>query len=179
MEILVPPLRKRMEDIDLLVEHFLRAIILSEGRQKHFSKSAYEILLRYSFPGNIRELKNIVEGAYYSTSGEIIDVQHIPLHIRYGETNADKEIYFAEKIFAKIKNGSFNFNGEIKEPFLKRKISVPEVRQILHRLLVETCGRYKDAFRLMEIPEKEYAGVMQFLKRNACYLDFRSFRKRR
>src|SRR5215813_1813377 len=53
----VPPLRRRMDDVPLLVEHFLR------GRGKIMSNAAIAKIMTYSFPGNIRELENIVESA--------------------------------------------------------------------------------------------------------------------
>jgi DNA-binding NtrC family response regulator len=61
----LPPLAERPEDIPLLVAHFIEALNAEQGRSvRGFSSSALERLMHYSFPGNIRELRNIVERAY-------------------------------------------------------------------------------------------------------------------
>jgi two-component system nitrogen regulation response regulator NtrX len=60
--IAVPPLRERMEDLEALVEHFLAQISRETGRQpRSFAPGALDLLRRYPFPGNVRELRNLVE----------------------------------------------------------------------------------------------------------------------
>jgi len=70
----VPPLRERKEDIPLLVEHLINKYnkILNK-RIKVISPSAMNFLLDYNFPGNIRELENIIERSMIMTQGEVID----------------------------------------------------------------------------------------------------------
>src|ERR1051326_7438338 len=68
----VPPLRRRIEDVPILVEHMLH------GR-KEISENAIAKLMGYAFPGNIRELENIVEAAVCVASGSIIDIGDIML----------------------------------------------------------------------------------------------------
>jgi Nif-specific regulatory protein len=57
----LPPLRERYEDVKLLVEHYLRKFMKEHRKQMHFSKPALEMLLDYPWPGNIRELQNMME----------------------------------------------------------------------------------------------------------------------
>ena len=61
--IVLPPLRERMEDVELLADHFLAVVNAREGTQKHFSPEARARLTAYPWPGNVRELKNAVERA--------------------------------------------------------------------------------------------------------------------
>jgi Nif-specific regulatory protein len=74
LEIVVPPLRKRPEDIPLLADYFLRKFNAETGRRiAGFSPDAREKLLTYLWPGNIRELKNVIERAVVLCRGQEID----------------------------------------------------------------------------------------------------------
>lgn len=57
----LPPLRDRYEDIQLLIEHYLKKYMREHHKEMYFSKAALEILLEYPWPGNIRELQNTME----------------------------------------------------------------------------------------------------------------------
>jgi DNA-binding NtrC family response regulator len=85
ISITLPPLRERREDIPLLIDHFLKKY--SQGNQKSvsdISKEARTLLLRYPYPGNIRELENLVERAVVLCRGEMITTQDLPFHIKEG-----------------------------------------------------------------------------------------------
>jgi DNA-binding NtrC family response regulator len=79
IEIAVPPLRERREDIPVLLDYFLKKYSKSEGKEiKGFSKEALKYLLRYDYPGNVRELSNIVERATVMATKNVIDVSDLP-----------------------------------------------------------------------------------------------------
>ena len=75
----LPPLRERHEDIITLITTFLDSIRrTSDIRAKYFSPDAIEILEKYKWPGNIRELKNIIERIAILCDSEIIESRHLP-----------------------------------------------------------------------------------------------------
>ena len=75
----IPALRERREDIPALVEHFSRDVALRHGsRQKRFEPDALSALGRHTWPGNIRELRNVVEGAVLMATGEMVTVSDLP-----------------------------------------------------------------------------------------------------
>jgi DNA-binding NtrC family response regulator len=75
----LPPLRKRREDIPLLVEHFLQKFCAENGQPpKQFSTEALRPLLDYDWPGNVRELENLVERAVVLSSGAMIGPDLLP-----------------------------------------------------------------------------------------------------
>jgi DNA-binding NtrC family response regulator len=79
IEIAIPPLRDRREDIPVLLDYFLKKYSKSEGKEiKGFSKEALKYLLRYDYPGNVRELSNIVERATVMATKNVIDVSDLP-----------------------------------------------------------------------------------------------------
>ncbi|AWI07052.1 sigma-54-dependent transcriptional regulator [Clostridium drakei] len=78
----MPPLRERKEDIPSLVEYFLKKCSYSsEKRKKNISKDALMQLIKYNWPGNIRELENVIERCVVITNLEVIDVNDIPKYI--------------------------------------------------------------------------------------------------
>ena len=73
--------------------------------------------------------------------------------------------------------GKGTFEELVKKPFLKHRLGTSAVRQVIHLALTETGGRYRDALRLLKVPEQRYYVLMVFLKRHGCCLDFRRYRK--
>jgi Nif-specific regulatory protein len=80
VEILVPPLRKRLEDVETLAYFFLNRFREETGRRVDgFSEAAMEHMRQYQWPGNVRELKNMIERAVVLSQGEIIDTVDLTL----------------------------------------------------------------------------------------------------
>lgn len=79
----LPPLRERRGDIPLLIEHVVRRLAgLRGARTSTISEDAMEILLNYNYPGNVRELENILEHALILCRGEAIEPRHLPAFLR-------------------------------------------------------------------------------------------------
>lgn len=84
----VPPLRERKEDIPLLISSFIDTFNQEDGRHvEGFTNSARKALLAYSWPGNIRELRNTVESCVVLARGTMIDVDELPPHIASRDEN--------------------------------------------------------------------------------------------
>ncbi len=82
MEIRLPPLCRRTEDIPLLVQHFIRRFQITSNRSiQGIDDEALAQLMRYPFPGNIRELENIIERAFILCTGERIHNDNLPDYI--------------------------------------------------------------------------------------------------
>lgn len=81
--IIVPPLRERKEDIPLIVEHFIKVFagIMNKGSIS-ISPAAFEALMSYEYPGNVRELKHAIETAVTFCKGSTIDLCCLPAEIR-------------------------------------------------------------------------------------------------
>ncbi|NOZ77659.1 MAG: sigma-54-dependent Fis family transcriptional regulator [Acidobacteria bacterium] len=78
--ITLPPLRERLSDIPLLAHHFLKVFSEKIGKpEAHLSRDAMEALMAYSFPGNVRELENIIQGAVALSAGPEITRQDLSL----------------------------------------------------------------------------------------------------
>ncbi|WP_324028163.1 sigma-54 dependent transcriptional regulator [Maribacter sp. BPC-D8] len=92
VEINVPPLRERKSDIALLTDKFLRKYgIEFKDRLLRISPEALQILQRYNWPGNIRELENIIQRAVIMSDG-IVDVKDLPDFLKYQIDFSDNEL---------------------------------------------------------------------------------------
>jgi DNA-binding NtrC family response regulator len=96
--ITLPPLRERQDDILLLLNHYLAVFNEDNGKQiEGFTPAAYDLLSRYDWPGNIRELRNLVERMVVLARGKVLDVNDIPAQVREqaaggGEVKIDADL---------------------------------------------------------------------------------------
>ncbi|QLA18690.1 sigma-54 interaction domain-containing protein [Desulfolutivibrio sulfoxidireducens] len=90
----LPPLRERREDIPLLLEHFLRELPCAGGRRRRgLSPSAMRLVMEHDFPGNVRELRNILEYAAILQQDERITDQDLPRYLlrKSGEITSEDQ----------------------------------------------------------------------------------------
>ena len=81
--ITLPPLRERTEDIPFLAEYFLqRARAKVNKHVESVTPQAIALLRNYSWPGNLRELENVIERAVVLTSTSFIEAEHLPIHVQ-------------------------------------------------------------------------------------------------
>ena len=90
VSILIPPLRDRKEDIPALMDHFIKKFC--DENKKHISGisvEAHDLLMRYSYPGNVRELENIIERAVVLAKKKIITAVDLPIHVQMIMNNSN------------------------------------------------------------------------------------------
>jgi two-component system, NtrC family, response regulator HydG len=86
----VPPLRERKEDIPILAQHFLQQFVAQNSKKiKGFTPQAMEKLLKYSWPGNIRELMNAIERAVVLSRKEYLDAEELALMMADNSVDVD------------------------------------------------------------------------------------------
>jgi Nif-specific regulatory protein len=81
----VPPLRRRLADIPLLVDYFVQRIMREYGRPFSFSPAAIEALTHYAWPGNVRELENVIERVAIMADGAVVQPHMLPTHLAENE----------------------------------------------------------------------------------------------
>ena len=84
IQVTLPPLRDRREDIPALAEHFLARAATKLGRTRRLSPAALERVLRYPWPGNVRELENAIERAAILSRSETVEPDDLPPHVSAG-----------------------------------------------------------------------------------------------
>jgi two-component system, NtrC family, response regulator PilR len=83
IQLRLPPLRERREDVPAFLEHFLARFGAEYGRQRpRLSPDAERLLLAHDWPGNVRELANVVERAIALSESDLVDVPSLPPNLR-------------------------------------------------------------------------------------------------
>jgi PAS domain S-box-containing protein len=120
MRLDLPPLKDRKADIPLLISHILKRLCATrDTRVEKFSNDALEVLLNFDYPGNVRELENIIEHALIVCQNKIIERNHLPLSLQSsmassqpGENNRtfETEIGYSEKTLILDTLRKYNWN---------------------------------------------------------------------
>ena len=143
--ITLPPLRERIEDIPFLAQYFLqRARAKVNKRVESISPQALSLLRTYSWPGNLRELENIVERAVVLTSSLVIEPEHLPLHVQ-------------DLIPFRPQLGFMRSKSEAVAQF---------EREALSRYLLEADGNVSRAATLAKIPRRTFHRLLAKHKLN-------------
>jgi two-component system response regulator PilR (NtrC family) len=94
VQIVMPALRNRKEDIPTLAHYFMRRFAASQGKQvEEISSGALMHLMSYGYPGNVRELENIIEHAVAVASKNIMTEEDLPAHIKGLPINEESEVF--------------------------------------------------------------------------------------
>ncbi|GAC1318877.1 MAG: sigma 54-interacting transcriptional regulator [Chloroflexota bacterium] len=135
----LPPLRNRMDDVPLLVEHFLQKYRGdSPDNNPRISEEALSRLMEYTWPGNVRELENTVHRAIIQARGSVISPQHIAFIGAPGKRDADMGVEVAEKVALGVP--------------LKNIVSDAE-RQAIVAALEQAGGNRAQAARILAVDE--------------------------
>lgn len=144
LNVKAPSLREHIEDVPILVEHFLNELQKENGRKKMFSKEALEVLCQYSWPGNVRELSNTVSKLYYMSDEDEITIFNIPRHILYANQNMPSNSehrsmgYMVEELEKHLVTQTLKeTNNNISQTAKLLKISRPKLYQIMDKISKE------------------------------------------
>ena len=138
----LPPLRERREDISLLVDHFIRKYAEFNGKKiTGISKEALDVLMKYAYPGNIRELENIIHQAVVLARGDILLSEDLPVHL------------------AQVKEDSSDLNA-LEGKTLPEKVTHLEIT-LIKKALEEANGNQSQAARILGITERNLRYKME------------------
>lgn len=100
--ILIPPLRERRSDVSLLIDHFLRHYAEKNGKTvRGLTREGRDVLLRYDYPGNVRELENIIERAVVLARDDVIGSGDLPLTVQEPEiADGEREAHLTAAVEA-------------------------------------------------------------------------------
>ena len=122
----LPPLRERLEDFPVLVEHFAQQVATQNGwKEKLFAKDAIDELRRYGWPGNIRELRNVVERLVLLSGEEPVSAAEVRLVLPASGDGLASAVNGSDSVFASLGTGTL---VERTERF-EREVLLAEIRR--------------------------------------------------
>jgi transcriptional regulator with PAS, ATPase and Fis domain len=172
----VPPLRQRPDDIEALVLHFLHR----SPRQLMASPEALDILRLYHWPGNVRQLQNVVEQASWMCQEAVISPEHLPQAVRGARLERrfrERRRQLANDLFDALTTGGYTFFEHVYPLFLQRDITRHDLRELLKLGLARTAGNYRALVPLFGIATDDYKKFLNFLQHHELTVDYHPFRK--
>ena len=145
----LPPLRERMEDIPLLVNHFISKFSALKGKEiSGVSPEALAVLMKHKYPGNVRELENIIEHAFVLCPGGMILPDHLPKELQPRTRLARKETidllseYEKDLILSVLRKNHWNRLNTAKDLGIHNTTPFRKIRKLRIDLPI-TDGRSK------------------------------------
>ena len=183
----IPPLRDRVDDIPLLVNYYVTSYSQTHRlTTPEIMPEALEVLMAYRWPGNIRELKNVVERIVLKSGGRAIAVSDLPADLlraiamptlQAGGANAGRQgPSRAEELATQMLDHRESFWSAVYPMFMSRDMTRAELRQIVQIGLETTNGNYRQLVQLFNMPADDYKRFLSFLRKHDCHLPFQRFR---
>jgi len=188
VSVCLPPLRERPEDVPLLARHFLERAVEREAKEiGGFRPAALTLLARFDWPGNVRQLQNVVERAVVMAEGSEISVADLPpaivgrgpAQIASSDSAAHALTIDPTRVdlWGMVVDEGEDFWTAVRDPFANHDFTRSDVIALVSRGLMKTGGKYKEVARLFGVADAEYKRFMDFLRQNRCRVDFRPFRE--
>ena len=182
IQINVPPLRERREDIPELVTHFLEKFVAANRSPiTGVAPEAMKVLAAYSWPGNVRELENLIERMVVAVQHGTIEIEDLPAEVRGQENVAfrprrERRRTIADDLYQRLTEQHESFWTTVYPMYMAREITRAQVRDVVRRGLEDARGNYKIVARLFNMEPREYKRFLNFLRKHDCQLPFKEYR---
>ena len=181
----VPPLRERREDIPQLVAHFL-SVFTGNGHGtsvvREISDEAMATLQQYNWPGNIRELANVLERVVVTNRSPIVLREDLPLELRVQDSFAvrprrERRRTVADELYRRLLEERESFWTAVYPLYMQREITRGNVRDLVRKGLEEARGNYRGVARLFNMEQRDYKRFLNFLRKHDCQVPFKEYRQ--
>jgi transcriptional regulator with PAS, ATPase and Fis domain len=179
----IPPLRDRRQDIPELIAHFMRRHCNNGHRSevRRIDQEAIQVLSEYPWPGNVRELENAIERLVVTVAAETITVKDLPPELQVQRHVAvrpkhERRRTVADDLYKKLVEEHESFWNIVYPLYMRREITRGNVRDLVRKGLEDARGNYKLVTRLFNIDPREYKKFLNFLRKHDCQLPFKEYR---
>ena len=212
IHMIVPPLRARKDDIPVLIEHFLTRFTARRNngngngnapgngmgfdhgdgnghgpssvpaRNITVPPDVMALLAEYHWPGNIRELENVVERLVVTGKHDTVAMSDLPLEVRARPSAPPRAIRerrrtIADDLYQRVAKDGESFWTAVYPLYMQREITKNNVREVVRRGLEEARGNYKIVARMFNLENEDYKRFLNFLRKHDCQLPFKQYRQ--
>jgi DNA-binding NtrC family response regulator len=148
---------------------------------KMLAPDALAALREYSWPGNVRQVENVVERLVVTGRREVIQLDDLSpefrvpgqIHLR---PRRERRKTIADELFRKLRDDGESFWTAVYPLYMNREITRGNVRDLVHKGLEEARGNYKIVLRLFNMESADYKRFLNFLRKHDCQLPFKEYR---
>jgi transcriptional regulator with AAA-type ATPase domain len=181
IHLVIPPLRERRDDVQVLLPYFLRVYSQRHGvPTPDLSPDALRRLTAYDWPGNVRELKSVIERLVVRARALVVAPEDLPAEIT-GRPRGEREkqpvrASIAESMYERMVRGGESFWSVVYPPFIARDLTRDDVRLVVRKGLEQARGNYELLVALFNMPPTDYKRFLNFLRKHDCHMPFQHFR---
>lgn len=177
ISLVVPPLREHKDDVPLLIRHFI-----AESSRAHraappvLSAEALTRLIEYPWPGNIRELRNVVERLAIRFAGRTVQPEDLPGEVACPSSGGHACPLFsgkgrcAETLLERMVRGRVSFWSAVYDPFMLHDVTREDVTDLLRLGLERARGSLPGLLQLFNLPLDDMPRLLSFLRKHHCVL---------
>jgi DNA-binding NtrC family response regulator len=162
----VPSLKERGDDWLLLVEHWLTRLRQKYGVRKRLSPASMKVLQAYHWPGNVRQVINLVTTGYAMADGDVIEPSAFAALLD-GDVVAEapgQAGAAVDDLFDRITRQAEDFWTVAYQPFMDRDLNRAQMKEMLRRGLARCEHNYRNLLDLFHLPPTDYQRFMDFLR---------------
>ena len=139
------------------------------------------VLTEYDWPGNVRQLENVIERLVVTARHHTVRVDDLPLEVRGPRTviqapQRERRRTVADDLYRRVTQGGESFWTSVYPLYMQREITKANVREVVRRGLEDARGNYKIVARLFNMGNEDYKRFLNFLRKHDCQLPFKEFR---
>ena len=140
------------------------------------------LLAEYHWPGNIRELENVVERLVVTGKHDTVAMSDLPLEVRARPSAPPRAIRerrrtIADDLYQRVAKDGESFWTAVYPLYMQREITKNNVREVVRRGLEEARGNYKIVARMFNLENEDYKRFLNFLRKHDCQLPFKQYRQ--
>jgi DNA-binding NtrC family response regulator len=153
----------------------------TNGNRPTVSPAAYAALMDYSWPGNVRQLANVIERLLVSGCGPEIGVDDLPIEVRTPASisvrpKRERRRTVADDLLKKMAEQHESFWTAVYPLYMQREITRGNLRELVAKGLELSKGNYKIVTRIFNMAPADYKRFLNFLRKHDCQLPFRDYR---
>lgn len=168
LSIHIPPVRERGNDWRLLAQFFLDQLNRRHDTRKQLSPDSWMVMEQYHWPGNVREIKNVVDLGYCLAQDDVIEPgtfrEMITSSAKDDGSSTFGQDLLTSQLYRKMVEDEKSFWEVIRELYMNRDLNRAQVKAVMRRGLRDTGGSYKRLLKVFSVRDDNYLKFMDFLR---------------